>query len=949
MIRIATVADARFEQQAANLLRSLENSPNDYRITVYCHDEKQFRKFSSPRCDVVELPEMTRLGAKRSKLTAFATALREGSVIYLDADAIVLDSLNDLWGGNHIKGVYVDLENHAFIPDKTHPWPGNPALVNRCYIMSGGFYAPAELHPLFEQIRLASLDDATWRRYIADGFLYDQHFLNAFLNLHDAPIQLLDPTVYGWEGLLKEGTVQVYRSGSRLVNKHTHRTLRLALFGGVHQTSKLLRSLPIDIAALIFQRIARETPSMDDALGGLYAALSDTLGRPLPDPFVKDILALLLAEIPHVAEAPASYPDLANRPSYFDNPDGIRSIAFANPPPQCTWNGLRCGGPYLDAGEYRQIRRIVRELNIRNVLETGAGETSILFRSLGLRVFSLEYQQGPWADRAAKHGCTCLFVPFDHQQRRFAEPELRNRLAAQKLTDVDLLFIDSPIGTQNRQHVLSQLLGFVKPRFVLYHDSLRDSANVFTDQMQHGLRLVSFLNSPRGLALFAVPPCRKLPALPEVFHAATVVAKPLVTIAILDRYVGPVDTGGQFHVRIALTNSGAMTLSSRYLQPVYVAYHWLADDGRMVLWDGLRTNLPTDLDPGDRVEFLLKVVAPEREGDYLLKAAVLQEGITWFKTTEPEVAAELLVRVRAPRSSPEPPGQAGSTGDQKRIGIPARNVTMSGSTNARWLRNPDLMETFRQENLYAIPMRPRFMQLTPFVSRVLDHFSDQPAALSELFANVTADVREAIEVLTELDAVLRTEVRCLITGCGRSGTRYIARLLSAAGLDIGHETMGKDGIASWLLAVDAGYAGYGPLRRFFRFQTILHQIRDPLSVISSMQTTRIASWQYICRNIPCSLDEPLLLRCAKYWKYWNLKAESIATWRYRIEEIDRIWGELCERLAIPVNPAVLATTQRTINTRAGAYQKIGWDDLMVLDKSLCLSIQEQAVRYGYEL
>lgn len=274
VIRIATVADLRFRQRAANLVRSLENFPNDYRLTVYCDDERQFRELSGPRCEVVELAQMRSLGAKRTKLTAYAEALRGGSTIYLDADAIVLESLDGLWGGNSIKGVFVDLEDgHTFIEDKERPWPGNPSLVNRSYIMSGAFYAPAELLTLFERIRLASLDDATWFRYIAEGFLYDQHFFNACLQMYEAPIQLLDPDVYGWEGLLKRGKVQVYRSGSQLLNIQTHRPLRLALFGGVQQTPELLRSLPIDIAALIFERITHNAAPMDGALAQLYPTL----------------------------------------------------------------------------------------------------------------------------------------------------------------------------------------------------------------------------------------------------------------------------------------------------------------------------------------------------------------------------------------------------------------------------------------------------------------------------------------------------------------------------------------------------------------------------------------------------------------------------------------------------------------------------------------------------
>jgi len=652
VIRIATVADARFQRRAANLSRSLENSPNEYRLTIYCDDAKYFSSLGGPRCDIVELAQIKLLGAKRAKFTAIETALRGGSVIYLDADAIILENLDGMWGGGKIRGCDDDLKYCPFIPDKTRAWPGDPSLVNRRYINSGAFFAPAERYPFFEQLRVASLDDEIWRKYTLEKYLYDNHFLCAFINLCDEFIDFVDPQVYGWRGFLEDGQLKVCRSGAGLVNRQTGKSLAVVLFAGVQQTPELLRSLPFDVCTLIFRRITRRDVTMDDALAEVYAALSFSLSASAPDPFVKDVLACMLADVPGLAKAAAGEVDLRGRTSYFSNPDAMKSIAFANPLPQVIWNGLRCGGAYLDADEYRQIRAIVRRLDIRKVLETGAGETSILFRSLGLGTFSLEYQPGPWADRAAARGCTCMFVPFDHERRRFSDPELRDRLAEQELSDVDLLFIDSPIGTRNRQNLLSQLLSLVKPQFVLYHDSLRDAANLFQDQMRHRLKLIYFVDSPRGMTLFGLPPCEEWGTLGDSFDAATVVPEPHTSVAFVEPRTTVFERGGKSRVRIALTNTSGAMLSSRYRQPVQMAYHWRTREGKMVVWDGVRTALPCCLDAGDTIECLLSVVAPSQEGEYLLQAAVVQDGVAWFETTEPKSAAEVLVRVAASRRSP---------------------------------------------------------------------------------------------------------------------------------------------------------------------------------------------------------------------------------------------------------------------------------------------------------
>jgi hypothetical protein len=195
----------------------------------------------------------------------------------------------------------------------------------------------------------------------------------------------------------------------------------------------------------------------------------------------------------------------------------------------------------------------------------------------------------------------------------------------------------------------------VKPRFVLYHDALRDSVNLFRDQTRHGLKLIQFIESPRGLALFALPPYEESGTLSESFDTATVVSEPSARIAFLEPDATVFERGGQYRIRIALKNTARAMLSSRYAQPVHMAYHWRTCDGRMVVFDGVRTQLPCDLEPGDVVECLLTVVAPEEEGEYILEAAVVQESVIWFDTTDPKSIAGLHVCIAAPRHSPESP------------------------------------------------------------------------------------------------------------------------------------------------------------------------------------------------------------------------------------------------------------------------------------------------------
>ncbi|MCL4676195.1 MAG: glycosyltransferase family 25 protein, partial [Pararhodobacter sp.] len=78
----------------------------------------------------------------------------------------------------------------------------------------------------------------------------------------------------------------------------------------------------------------------------------------------------------------------------------------------------------------------------------------------------------------------------------------------------------------------------------------------------------------------------------------------------------------------------------------------------------------------------------------------------------------------------------------------------------------------------------------------------------------------------------------LVLGHPRGGTGFIAETLRRWGLDIGHETDGRNGLSSWMFAVedDAPWA-MAPVarnRRMLRCRHIIQAVRDPLAAIPSI-------------------------------------------------------------------------------------------------------------------
>lgn len=207
--------------------------------------------------------------------------------------------------------------------------------------------------------------------------------------------------------------------------------------------------------------------------------------------------------------------------------------------------------------------------------------------------------------------------------------------------------------------------------------------------------------------------------------------------------------------------------------------------------------------------------------------------------------------------------------------------------------------------------------------------------------------------LLTLPAFSTEEKLVLITGCSRSGTMYISKLLTECHLDVGHEWTGNDGLSSWLFAVNAEIAPWGTEPGSVTFKHTFHQVRDPLKVISSVFTHEPQeSWEYIISNIPeISWEDSRLTKAAKFWYYWNLSAQAKSEWTYRVEDIAAALPEMGRRLGIDLDNSAIERVPTNSNTRGNYYypDEFKWTDLEAeLTPELYENIRELARFYGYE-
>lgn len=86
-----------------------------------------------------------------------------------------------------------------------------------------------------------------------------------------------------------------------------------------------------------------------------------------------------------------------------------------------------------------------------------------------------------------------------------------------------------------------------------------------------------------------------------------------------------------------------------------------------------------------------------------------------------------------------------------------------------------------------------------------------------------------------------------ITAHPRSGTGFAAKTLQSCDLDVGHEKLGSDGIASWMWLPKDPKVPFGDGYIDTEFERSCFLIRNPLECIASVAFTEVASLPFRCR------------------------------------------------------------------------------------------------------
>ena len=142
---------------------------------------------------------------------------------------------------------------------------------------------------------------------------------------------------------------------------------------------------------------------------------------------------------------------------------------------------------------------------------------------------------------------------------------------------------------------------------------------------------------------------------------------------------------------VTIQNRGLVTWRSAGLRPVALSYHWLDPRTRRVVrYNGRRTLLPQPINPGDALQVIADVQAPNKPGDYLLAWDMVVEHSGWF-SERGNPMAELAVTVAGPPATNRPAPSAEPANMPQQIIVrpapPARGL-LWGAAVRIWRAHP---------------------------------------------------------------------------------------------------------------------------------------------------------------------------------------------------------------------------------------------------------------------
>lgn len=92
--------------------------------------------------------------------------------------------------------------------------------------------------------------------------------------------------------------------------------------------------------------------------------------------------------------------------------------------------------------------------------------------------------------------------------------------------------------------------------------------------------------------------------------------------------------GETLKISVAIRNMSTTTWPAHIKKAVRCCYHIYNEEQTLLLWDGIRCELPHDVAPGTEINLTVKAEAPSEPGTYKIAIDLVQEQVAWFSSKD---------------------------------------------------------------------------------------------------------------------------------------------------------------------------------------------------------------------------------------------------------------------------------------------------------------------------
>lgn len=201
----------------------------------------------------------------------------------------------------------------------------------------------------------------------------------------------------------------------------------------------------------------------------------------------------------------------------------------------------------------------------------------------------------------------------------------------------------------------------------------------------------------------------------------------------------------------------------------------------------------------------------------------------------------------------------------------------------------------------------------------------------------------------------------LITGCGRSGTGFMAKIFEAVGVLSGHEVLFSPLQSAWphgWVGVESSWLAAPFLAQLPSHVHVVHQVRHPFDVIRSFMKygffEQPDDYANFCYRHVSSIHEwqDPLDRCIQYWISWNEMIEQRGVPWHRVEDLSAVQlVKMAEVAGLGISEHVFeAALKKWVTIRVGHSDpppRRSVTSQEFLSRPLGPRLKELAGRYGY--